>query len=85
MLSGVIGFENLSSGMGTTAYVAFMASITNKKFTAIQYALLSSLMGIPRVLGSVPVQNPFDSEVYWRMISHLEKIRPFRITRPQKS
>ena len=54
ILSGVIAFENLSSGMGTAAYVAFMASITNKKFTATQYALLSSLMGIPRVLASAP-------------------------------
>ncbi len=54
LLSGVIGFENLTSGMGTAAYVAFMASITNKKFTATQYALLSSLMGIPRVLASAP-------------------------------
>ena len=53
-LSGVIAFENLASGMGTTAYVAFMASITNKKFTATQYALLSSLMGIPRVMASAP-------------------------------
>lgn len=53
-LSGVIAFENLSSGMGTAAYVAFMASITNKKFTATQYALLSSLMGIPRVVASAP-------------------------------
>lgn len=53
-LSGVIAFENLSSGMGTAAYVAFMASITNKKFTATQYALLSSLMGIPRVIASAP-------------------------------
>ena len=53
-LSGVIAFENLSSGMGTAAYVAFMASITNKKFTATQYALLTSLMGIPRVLASAP-------------------------------
>ena len=40
--------------MGTAAYAAFMASITNKKFTATQYALLSSLMGIPRVLASAP-------------------------------
>ncbi|MFH1952185.1 MAG: AmpG family muropeptide MFS transporter [Pseudomonadota bacterium] len=54
LLSGVIGFENLSSGMGTAAYIAFMASITNKKFTATQYALLSSLMGIPRVLAAAP-------------------------------
>lgn len=40
--------------MGTAAYVAYMASITNKKFTATQYALLSSLMGVPRVLASAP-------------------------------
>lgn len=53
-LSAVIAFENLSSGMGTAAYVAFMASITNKKFTATQYALLSSLMGVPRILVSAP-------------------------------
>jgi PAT family beta-lactamase induction signal transducer AmpG len=54
LLSGVIAFENLSSGMGTAAYVAFMASITNKRFSATQYALLSSLMGIPRVIASAP-------------------------------
>jgi PAT family beta-lactamase induction signal transducer AmpG len=54
VLAGVITFENLSGGMGTSAFVAFMASITNKKFTATQYALLSSLMGIPRVLASAP-------------------------------
>ena len=53
-LSSVIAFENLSSGMGTAAYAAFMASITNKKFTATQYALLTSLMGVPRVIASAP-------------------------------
>jgi PAT family beta-lactamase induction signal transducer AmpG len=54
LLCVVIGFENLSSGMGTAAFVAFMASITNKKFTATQYALLTSLMAFPRVLVSAP-------------------------------
>ncbi|MEA3347742.1 MAG: AmpG family muropeptide MFS transporter, partial [Pseudomonadota bacterium] len=54
LLAAVIAFENLSGGMGTAAYVAYMASLTNKKFTATQYALLSSLMGIPRVLASAP-------------------------------
>lgn len=54
MLAGVIAFENLSAGMGTTAFIAFMASLTNKKFTATQYALLSSLMGIPRVIIAAP-------------------------------
>jgi PAT family beta-lactamase induction signal transducer AmpG len=51
-LAVVIGFENLSAGLGTAAYMAFMASITNKRFTATQYALLTSLMGVPRVLVS---------------------------------
>ncbi|MBF0301882.1 MAG: AmpG family muropeptide MFS transporter [Desulfamplus sp.] len=54
LLSGVIAFENISSGMGTAAYIAFMASMTNRRFTATQYALLSSLMGIPRVIASAP-------------------------------
>jgi PAT family beta-lactamase induction signal transducer AmpG len=53
-LAAVISFENVTGGMGTAAYVAFMASLTNKSFTATQYALLSSLMGIPRVLLSAP-------------------------------
>jgi MFS transporter, PAT family, beta-lactamase induction signal transducer AmpG len=51
-LAAVIAFENLSAGMGTAAYAGFMASITNKKFTATQYALLTSLMGVPRVVAS---------------------------------
>jgi PAT family beta-lactamase induction signal transducer AmpG len=53
-LATVIAGENLSSGMGTAAYIAFMASLTNKRFTATQYALLSSLMGVPRVIVASP-------------------------------
>jgi PAT family beta-lactamase induction signal transducer AmpG len=53
-LATVIGFENLSSGMGTVAFVAYMAALTDKRFTATQYALLSSLMGVPRVLAAAP-------------------------------
>lgn len=53
-LAAVVAFENLSGGMGTAAYTAFMASLTNRKFTATQYALLSSLMGVPRVMASAP-------------------------------
>ncbi|MDH5563877.1 MAG: AmpG family muropeptide MFS transporter [Nitrospirota bacterium] len=49
LLTVVIAFENLTGGMGTTAFVAFMASLTDKRFTATQYALLTSFMGIPRV------------------------------------
>ena len=53
-LAAVIAFENFSGGMGTAAFVAFMASLTNRRFTATQYALLTSLMGIPRVILSAP-------------------------------
>ncbi len=54
VLSGVIGFENFSSGMGTAAFMAFMASITDKRFTATQYALMTSLAAVPRVIASAP-------------------------------
>ena len=50
LLTAVIAFETISSGLGQTAYVAFMASMTDKRFTATQYALLTSLMGVPRVI-----------------------------------
>jgi PAT family beta-lactamase induction signal transducer AmpG len=63
-LAAVIVFENLSGGMGTAAYAAFMASLTNKKFTATQYALLSSLMGIPRVIVAAPT-GFFADSVGW--------------------
>lgn len=54
VLAGVIAFENLSAGMGTAAFIGFMASQTDKRFTATQYALLTSLMGVPRVLIAAP-------------------------------
>lgn len=54
ILASVIAFENLAGGMGTAAYVAYMANLTNKKYTATQYALLTSLMALPRTLFSAP-------------------------------
>ncbi len=48
-LASVVAFENFTAGMGTSAFVGFMGALTNKRFTATQYALLSSLMALPRV------------------------------------
>lgn len=48
-LALVVAAENCSAGMGTAAFIAYMARLTNKQFSASQYALLSSIMGIPRV------------------------------------
>ena len=53
-LATVIAFENLTAGLGTSAFVGFMGALTDRRFTATQYALLSSLMGIPRVFASAP-------------------------------
>lgn len=53
-LAAVIIFENLSAGMGSAAFTAFMARLTNVRFTATQFALLSSAMGVPRVILASP-------------------------------
>jgi len=45
----VIAFENLSGGMGTAAFVAFLMSLTSRRFTATQFALLSAFASIGRV------------------------------------
>jgi PAT family beta-lactamase induction signal transducer AmpG len=41
--------ENLTSGMGTAAFVALLMSLCNHRFTASQYALLSALAAVGRV------------------------------------
>jgi len=46
----VISLENLAAGMGYTAYLAFIANMTNKEFTATQFALMTALMSIPRTV-----------------------------------
>ncbi len=53
-LTLVIAFENLSAGLGSSAYTAFMASMTNRKYTGTQYALLTALMALPRTFLSAP-------------------------------
>jgi PAT family beta-lactamase induction signal transducer AmpG len=50
LLGVVVGFENLTAGMGTAAYAAFMMKMSSKKFSATQLALLTSFMGIPRTV-----------------------------------
>jgi PAT family beta-lactamase induction signal transducer AmpG len=49
-----IGVENLAGGMGTAAFIAFMMSLCDKRFTATQYALLTSFMAVTRIVAGVP-------------------------------
>jgi MFS transporter, PAT family, beta-lactamase induction signal transducer AmpG len=45
-----IGIENLSGGMGSAAFVAYLSALCNLAYTATQYALLSSLTAFGRTV-----------------------------------
>ncbi|MEK6196455.1 MAG: MFS transporter, partial [Deltaproteobacteria bacterium] len=48
----VISADNLSAGLASAAFVAFLSSLTDISFTAVQYAIFTSLMTLlPKVLG----------------------------------
>ena len=47
-LALVIGFEALGVGLGTAAFVAFIARTTHPAYTATQFALFTSLAAVPR-------------------------------------
>ena len=52
LLAAIVGFEFLATGMGQSAYATIMAIQTNKRFTATQYALLTSLMAVPGTIAA---------------------------------
>ncbi|MGB2246874.1 MAG: AmpG family muropeptide MFS transporter [Alcanivorax sediminis] len=48
----VISADNLSAGLASAAFVAFLSQLTNVSFTAVQYAIFSSLMTLlPKTIG----------------------------------
>jgi PAT family beta-lactamase induction signal transducer AmpG len=48
----VISADNLSAGLASAAFIAFLSQLTNISFTAVQYAIFSSLMTLlPKILG----------------------------------
>jgi len=50
LLAGVIAFEALGVGLGTAAFVAFIARTTDPRYTATQFALFTSLAAVPRTV-----------------------------------
>ncbi|HMV52448.1 MAG TPA: AmpG family muropeptide MFS transporter [Rhodocyclaceae bacterium] len=52
VLAVVIGFEALGVGLGTAAFVAFIARSTNQAYTATQFALFTSLAAVPRTFAN---------------------------------
>lgn len=53
-LSLAIFAEMFTAGMAVPAFNTFVALLTNKKFTATQYALLTSFVALPRTFISAP-------------------------------
>jgi PAT family beta-lactamase induction signal transducer AmpG len=48
-MGAAVGVENLTSGMGTAAFVALLSALCDVRFSATQFALLSALSAVGRV------------------------------------
>jgi PAT family beta-lactamase induction signal transducer AmpG len=64
LLMAAIAFENLSSGMGTAAFVALLMSLCNHRYSATHYALLSALAAVGRIYVS-PVSGVLAETSGW--------------------
>lgn len=60
-----INVENFCSGLGTAGFVGFLMSLCNPKFSATQFALLSSLMAVGRDL----IAGPSSGELAQRLVT----------------
>ena len=64
MLMFAVAFENMSGGMGTAAFVSLLMAMCNHKYTATQYALLSSLAALGRIFIS-PTSGYLVEKIGW--------------------
>ncbi|TCK42205.1 PAT family beta-lactamase induction signal transducer AmpG [Paraburkholderia sp. BL8N3] len=51
-LGALYGFETFATGLTTAAFIAYIASTTDPRYTATQFALFTSLASVPRTLAS---------------------------------
>ena len=52
LLAAVISFEYLGVGLGTAAFLAYIARETSKRFAATQFALFTALTALPRTFAN---------------------------------
>ena len=64
-LTFTIFFENLAIGIAGAAYIAWLSSIVSKKFSAVQYALLSSLTLLVGTLGRGALGEMIEDQGYF--------------------
>ena len=68
MMITAVCVENLCSGLATSAFIAFMMNLCDKRYTATQYELLTSFMALTRTLVQTPsgfVQKSVGWEMYF--------------------
>lgn len=68
LLAAVISADNLTGGLASSVFIAYLSSLTNQAYTATQYALFSSLMTLPaKLLGgfSGRVVEQFGYQVFF--------------------
>jgi len=61
---GAMGFENVTQGLGTGAFSVLLLRMTQKRFSAAQYALFSTLFGLGRIV-SGPIAGFTVDAVGW--------------------
>jgi PAT family beta-lactamase induction signal transducer AmpG len=66
LMYSAMGFESLTQGMGTGAFAVLLLRLTQKRFSATQYALFSSLFGLPRLLAG-PVSGFLVDALGWKV------------------
>jgi MFS transporter, PAT family, beta-lactamase induction signal transducer AmpG len=66
LLYNAMAFESLTQGMGTGAFAVLLLRLTQKRFSATQYALFSSLFGLPRLLAG-PVSGFLVDALGWKL------------------
>jgi MFS transporter, PAT family, beta-lactamase induction signal transducer AmpG len=93
-LYAATGFELLTSGMGTGAFSVLLLRLTEKRFSATQYALFSSLFALPRVAAG-PITGFAVSAIGWSSfflttlvigipgLLMLHRFAPFGVSEPQ--
>jgi len=65
VMYAAMGLESLATGMGTGAFSVLLLRMTQKRFSATQYALFSSLFALPRLIAG-PVTGVMVDAIGWR-------------------
>ncbi len=73
LMYSAMGFETFTQGLGTGAFSVLLLRMTQKRFSATQYALFSSLFSLPRVIAG-PISGITVDAIGWTTFFWLSMI-----------